>query len=516
MYVVTGREMAELDTRARDEYGLPGLLLMENAGREVAAVVEARFGPSSRVAVVCGPGNNGGDGLVAARHLSLRGHPVEVWLLTEEADYRGDALTNLEIVRAIGLAPQKVPSEEGSLREALRRADVILDACFGTGFCGEPRPRAAAVIRAMNEAGRPIVAVDIPSGVEADTGAVRGAAVRAAITVTFALPKLGCLLYPGAAHCGELVVVPISLPVQFMAEGIGRRLTEAAEVAALLPARPKDAHKGLAGRVLVIGGSPGLTGAPFLAARGALRAGAGLVTVLLPADLPWVEKPAEVMLGALPAGPEGGFGPEAAEAIAPWLERADAIALGPGLGRGPGGRALLLALAARWRGPLVLDADGLNLLAAQPDLALGPHGPWVLTPHPGEMARLAALSVSEVQADRVGLAERKAAEWRAVVVLKGVPTVVADPDGTTWLNPTGHPAMATGGMGDVLTGVIAGLIAQGMAPAEAAVAGVYLHGLAGELVASARGGAGILAGEVAEAIPAAMEKVKNECRATRS
>ncbi|MGQ9780253.1 MAG: NAD(P)H-hydrate dehydratase [Bacillota bacterium] len=516
MYVVTGREMAALDAAARDEYGLPGLLLMENAGREVAGAIEARYGSPLRVAVVCGPGNNGGDGLVAARHLCLRGHAVEVWLLAEEEAYRGDALVNLKAARAIGLPLRRVPEEEEALREALRRHDVIVDACFGTGFSGAPRPQAAAAIRAMNGAGRPVVAVDIPSGVEADTGAVRGEAVRAVLTVTFALPKLGCLLYPGAACCGELVVVPISLPLGAMAEKLRRRLSQEAEVAALLPDRPKDAHKGLAGRVLGIGGSPGLTGAPFLAARGALRAGAGLVTVLLPAGLPWVEKPAEVMLATLPAGPEGGFAPEAAEALGPWLARADVLAFGPGLGQGPGARALLATVAARWRGPLILDADGLNLLAGALELVSGEHGPWVLTPHPGEMARLVGTTVAEVQADRVGHAERQAAAWRAVVVLKGVPTVVAEPDGRTWLNPTGHPAMATGGMGDVLTGVIAGLAAQGMDPAAAAVAGVYLHGLAGEIAAAARGGVGILAGEVADAVPAAMGKVKSACRVTRS
>ncbi|NLG83181.1 MAG: NAD(P)H-hydrate dehydratase [Firmicutes bacterium] len=516
MFVVTGREMAALDAAAQQEYGLPGLVLMENAGREVAGTIEARYGSPLRVAVVCGPGNNGGDGLVAARHLYLRGHRVEVWLLAEEEAYRGDALVNLKAARAIGLLLRRVPEEEEAFREILRKEDVILDACFGTGFSGAPRPGAAAAIRAINAAGRPVVAVDIPSGVEADTGAVRGEAVRAALTVTFALPKLGCLLYPGAAYCGELVVVPISLPLVAREEKLRRRIIEERDAADLLPDRPKDAHKGLAGRVLIVGGSPGLTGAPFLAARGALRAGAGLVTAILPAGLAAVEKTAAIMLGTLPGGPDGGFAPEAAETLAPWLARADVLALGPGLGQGPGARALLLAVAAEWWGPLVLDADGLNVLATTLELARGGHGPWILTPHPGEMARLLGIPVAEVQADRVGHAERAAAAWQAVVVLKGVPTVVAAPDGRTWLNPTGHPAMATGGMGDVLTGVIAGLMAQGMEPVAAAVVGVYLHGLAGEIAAADRGGIGILAGEVADAVPAAMGKVKNTCRVTRS
>jgi len=515
MRVLTGREMVALDARAAVEYGLPGLVLMENAGREVATVVRNRYGPTCRVGIVCGPGNNGGDGLVAGRHLYLEGHPVEIWLAAGDDAYRGDALTNLTIARSMGISLRRIPDGENeALAEALRGADVIVDAFFGTGFSGIPRPAAAACLRAMNEAGRPVVAVDIPSGVEADTGALRGEAVRAAITVTFALPKLGCLLYPGAGYCGELVVVPISLPLDRI--GVERFLTEAADVRAVLPRRPREAHKGLGGHVLVIGGSPGLTGAPFLAARGALRAGAGLTTALLPAGLPLVEKPAEVMVGTLPAEPGEGFGAGAAAAVNAWFRRADVIAIGPGLGQGAGASELLAAVLRAWTGPLVPDADALNLLAAHPEAAETEHGAWILTPHPGEMARLAAVPIAEVEADRVGFASRLAARWQSTLVLKGVPTIVAMPAGRVWLNPTGDPAMAAGGMGDVLTGAIAGLMGQGVSPGDAAVAGVYLHGLAGQLAAATLGGPGILAREVADALPAAARKVRGDCPVTRN
>ena len=515
MLVLTGREMASLDDRVQVEYGLPGLVLMENAGREAACFVRGRYGTGARVAVVCGPGNNGGDGLVAGRHLSLRGHRVELWLGADEGAYRGDALANLGIAKSLGLAVRRAPEDARELAEALHGADVIVDAFFGTGFRGAPRPEAAAILSAMNRAGPPVVALDIPSGVEADTGAVHGEAVRAVATVTFALPKLGCLLHPGAGCAGELVVVPISLPVQPLAAGVQRFLIEAGDVRAFLPHRPRQAHKGLAGRVLIVGGSPGLTGAPFLAARGALRIGAGLATVLLPNGLPTTGKPLEVMTGALPADAAGGFGPKAAAGLAPWLGRADVLAAGPGMGRGEGAWRLLSTILGTWEGPLVLDADGLNLLAANGWVARPDRSDLILTPHPGEMARLCACTVAEVEAVRVDRAAGLARERRAVVVLKGVPTVVAAPSGRTWLNPTGDPAMAAGGMGDVLTGVIAGLIGQGLPPEEAAVTGVYLHGLAGELAAAAAGGPGILAGEVADLLPAAARKVNEDCATLR-
>ncbi|MGE5599249.1 MAG: NAD(P)H-hydrate dehydratase, partial [Bacteroidota bacterium] len=462
MRVVTGTEMGLLDRRAQREYGLAGLILMENAGREVAAQVRARFGPAARAAVICGPGNNGGDGLVAARHLHLAGHRVSCLLAADDEAFRGDALTNLRIARALGL-PLHRPADGGEdgLARALADYDVVIDALFGTGFRGVPRPPADGIIAAVNAAGRPVAAVDIPSGVEADTGAVHGAAVRAAVTVTFALPKLGCLLHPGADHAGELVVAPISLPLA-LADGIERHLTERAEVGAWLPKRPRDAHKGLNGRVLIVGGSPGLTGAPFLAARGALRAGAGLVTALIPAGLPAPEKPAEVMTGGLPAGPGGDLGDGAAETLFAFAEKADVLAVGPGMGCGEGAWAALSAVLRAWAGPLVLDADALNLMAARAAEVPMPRGPWILTPHPGEMARLVGAAVDRIQADRPGYAARLAARHQAVVVLKGRPTIIAAPDGRIRINPTGSPAMAAGGMGDVLTGVIAGLMGQGL------------------------------------------------------
>lgn len=509
MRVVTGKEMSLLDAGAQAEYGLPGLVLMENAGGAVADLIGNRFGDKARVCIVCGPGNNGGDGLVAARHLFLLGHEVAVWLLTKEEIYQGDALVNLKAAKALGIALHFFQEEEPqTFSAALHHAEVIADAVFGTGFCGAPRVASSAVLQQINEAGRPVVAVDIPSGVEADTGAVPGEAVKAAVTITFALPKLGCLLYPGAAYCGELLIAPISLPVLGTPGKIERFLVEQADVRAILPVRSRIAHKGSAGKIAIIGGSPGFTGAPFLAARGALRIGAGLVTVLLPAGLPLTDKFPEVMTESLPADPSGGFAPEAAVAVRPWFDSVNVMAVGPGMGLGEGARTILSTLFASWQGPLVVDADGLNILAAGGFTAVPAAGTAVLTPHPGEMARLLGITVADVEADRVGAALRAAERWKAVVVLKGVPTITATPSGRTWLNPTGDPAMATGGMGDVLTGAIAGLIGQGVPPETAAMAAVYLHGSAGELAVAASGGPGILAGEVADLLPAAARKVR--------
>ncbi|NPV47882.1 MAG: NAD(P)H-hydrate dehydratase [Armatimonadetes bacterium] len=510
MKLVTAAQMREMDRTTIEDYGLPGIVLMENAGRAVAEAA-LRLLPESggRVLVLAGKGNNGGDGLVAARHLAGEGLEVAVMLFCAAEDLRGDAAINCQYARRVGLTVIEEPDDE-VLLGALELADVVIDALLGTGVRGEVTGRLREVIELLEECAAPVVAVDLPSGLDADTGAVLGAAVEADVTVTFGFAKAGLVQYPGRAYCGELQVANIGLPpVLGEYPTVNTYLTEASDCELFLPHRSPDAHKGDAGRVLIVAGSPGLTGAAVLAGNGAARAGAGLVTVGVPQPLQPVvaAKLTEVMTLGLPAAAEGALGPEALPELLGWVDRVDAVALGPGLSQQPGVAELVLALVQQLTVPLVLDADALNALVGHTDALRARSGETVVTPHPGELSRLMGLSIAEIQADRLAAARSAATELGCVVVLKGAATVVADPSGDAWINSTGNPGMASGGMGDVLTGVIAALLAGGARPLEAAVAGVYLHGLAGDLAAADLGPRGFLAGDLLERLPAAYARL---------
>ncbi len=513
MQVVTSAEMAELDRRAEEEFGLPRALLMENAGRRVADVVHTYVAPAGRRCVVlAGKGSNGGDGLVAARHLVARGWRAEVLLLAREDEVRGEPRRNLSLAREASVEVTPITSMAvAAARRHLGGADVIVDALFGTGFTGAPVGLAAQMIEATNAAAAAVVAVDLPSGVDADTGAVRGAAVRASTTVTMGLPKIGLLLYPGAAHAGRVYVADIGYPPALLERFRAGAVAVTPQMArAALPPRPADGHKGTFGRVLVCAGSVGFTGAPSLCALGALRAGAGLVSlgvgetiypIVAAHEVEAMPHPLPDADGALSEGAWGRLAELAAEA--------DAVAVGPGLGTGTGVATLVQRLLAG-RVPLVLDADALNVLAGKEEPLARSRAQKILTPHPGEMGRLLGRSTEEVQRDRLGVAREAAARFGAIVVLKGARTVVATPDGSAFIVPAGNPGMATGGMGDVLTGVIAAYLAQKAQPAVAAWLGAYLHGVAGDLVAERLGPAGLLAREVADAIPRARLAVLTE------
>jgi len=507
MYALTSEEMAELDRRAAEEFGVPTALLMENAGRRVAEVVVDAISPGGhRCVVLAGKGSNGGDGLVAARHLAARGWRVEAFLLAREEELTGEPRRNLALAREAGVEVAPVVSMAlAGVRERLLGADVIIDAIFGTGFRGQPVGLAAQLIEAANAAAAPVVAVDIPSGVDADSGAVRGAAITAEATVTMGWPKVGLLLYPGAACTGRLYVADIGYPAALLERfRAGMHVVTADMVREALPPRPADSHKGTYGRVLVLAGSVGFSGAPSLCALGALRAGAGLVTLAVSeAIYPIVAaREFEAMPHPLPAD-NGGVGEGAWERLAALASDADVLAVGPGLGRRLGVSALVRRLLAESTAPLVLDADALNVLAGADDVLAGSRAEKILTPHPGEMARLLGSATAAVQEDRLRAAREAARRFAAVVVLKGARTVVAAPDGQAYIVPVGNPAMATGGMGDVLTGAIAALVGQRMPLLAAAWAGAYLHGLAGDLVSERVGPAGILAREVADALPRA-------------
>ncbi|HTO74473.1 MAG TPA: NAD(P)H-hydrate dehydratase [Thermoanaerobaculia bacterium] len=500
--VLDARAMRRAD-RAAIRSGTASSLLMENAAEALVRTFLDAYPDGRRVVIACGPGNNGGDGLAAARILSGRGLAVSVFTLRDPARYRGDAAENAARARAAGLALRSLESvaARAAFARELAEADGALDALFGTGLARPLQGHAARLVDVLNRCGRPIVAADLPSGLSSDTGARIGPSVAASRTVAFGAPKICHVAYPARERCGRVTVADIGISRRIL-DRMGRRffLTESADVAAAIPRRRADSHKGDFGRLAVIAGSRGKAGAAILAARGALRAGAGLVTVFCPAALE-----AEIV-GALPEAmtlglPEegGAIAASAWPAAASALRAFDAAVAGPGLSTARGAVGFLDHLR-RWPRPLVLDADALNAFAGRPR-AFATRAPRVLTPHPGEAARLLGISARAIQADRLGVARRLARRTRAVVVLKGAATLVAEPSGSVTVNPTGTPLMATAGSGDVLAGALGALLAGGMRAADAARTAVWLHGAAGELLACDLGDAGLLAHELADAIP---------------
>ncbi len=508
--VVTSQEMGALDRRAIREGGVTGAELMERAGLRVVEAIRQRWEglEGLEVVVVCGKGNNGGDGLVVGRLLKRAEVGVRVFLVARREEVRGDALPHLEQLEACGVRVQPMLEERDlpALEKALSGADLAVDAILGTGSRGVPRPALQRAIEALGRAGRPVVAVDLPSGVEADTGLVPGASVRAALTVTFGLPKIGQLFYPGKGHCGTLVVTDIGLPpAEPSPQAV--HLIGGDQVCDLIPRRSPEAHKGSCGLVVVVAGSVGMSGAAALTADSALLAGAGKVILGAPASLHDIlaVKLTEVMTKPLPEVRKYRcLSLRALGEILPVLAGARCLALGPGLGRHRGTGELVRRLLGRVEVPVVLDADGLNAFAGQADRLTDAPIPLVITPHLGEFARLATMGVEELRRDLLGAARQFAEAHQLVLVLKGAPSVVALPTGAVLVNPTGNPGMATAGSGDVLTGLIAGLIAQGSTPEGAACAGVYVHGVAGDLARDQQGEWGMKAGDISRALPQAL------------
>jgi NAD(P)H-hydrate epimerase len=485
MKILTAAQMREIDRRTM-ELGIPGIVLMENAGCRVVEFLERAFAPLARqrIVVVCGKGNNGGDGLVIARQLWIRHRPasLDVVLGWPAEEFRGDAAANWRMLEACGVP---VSAE---ITPRMRAATLVVDALLGTGLEGPARGKALDLIREMNTGfpGARIVSVDVPSGLHED-----GESVRAAHTVTFTAPKVEQVLPPACDRAGELHVAPIGTPPAMLEKDpeLWLNLVEPAMFRRLLAPRPRGAHKGDFGHVLVIGGARGKGGAAAMAGAAALKSGAGLVTVAAdPAERAAVTSlMPELMTQSLEEDPGD----------------KEVLAVGPGLGRDPAMAALAQRLFAQSAIPLVMDADGLNALAGT--AFMGP-GPWrVLTPHPGEMARLAGRTASEIQADRVGVARGFAMSRHVVLVLKGQRTVIAFPDGRVFVNPTGTPALATAGSGDILTGLIAGLMAQWPDRREPAVlAAVWLHGRAGELGAAELGEMSLTATDLLRFLPRAI------------
>ena len=507
MRILNTEQMREADRRTIQDIGIASLVLMENAGRQVVAAIESLYpdlGERS-VAIVCGKGNNGGDGFVVARTLQQRGVEVSVFVIGKVAEIKGDARVNLDILGRIGQTVVEVADETAWELHGneITAHDLIIDAMFGTGLSAPLTGFYETVVADLNEAGVPIVSIDMPSGMSADTSDLIGDAIDATVTVTLGAPKLPLMLPPAESKSGEVVIADIGIPADVFdqLEGPHIELLTREQMRSLIPARAVDAHKGDFGRVVVVAGSVGKAGAAVLCARGAMRAGAGLVTVASPRSCqPTIAAhAAEYMTEGLDETPDGTVHFAAAAAVL-GID-ADVIVAGPGLGRGEGVTTFVRELLDKYDGPLVLDADALNAFADEPSLLVGREGrDLIITPHPGEMARLVGCSVEDLQADRIGIATDFAKRHKLYVVLKGYRTLVVTPDEKVFVNPTGCAGMATGGTGDVLAGMLAAWLAQLLDAEAACRLAVYLHGSAGELADADHGEVSMTAGDLVDHI----------------
>ncbi|MCL1816172.1 MAG: NAD(P)H-hydrate dehydratase [Clostridiales bacterium] len=513
MRLVTAEEMRQADTMAIEEYGIPGMLLMENAGLAVTRLADEMLSGvgGKRIAIFCGGGNNGGDGLVAARHLYNRGCDVRLYFVTDPDIFRGDALSNWQILKNMGVSGYWLT--EGNrlnvARMALANSDLVIDAIFGTGLNDNVSGVPLAVINVLNESNRPIIACDIPSGLSAETGLPLGMAVKATATVTFGFCKQGLALPVSAPYVGRLVVADISLPAQ-VAEGLPsrRELVDEEFCRRWLKPRGSNDHKGDFGHILMLAGSPSMPGAAIMAASGALRAGAGRLTAALPlvcqqafsTNLP------EAMLLSLPEHESGVILKSERDKIS-GFRAANCLLVGPGLGRHDETQELVRDLLPYIDRPAVVDADGLFAICGYLPLLKSVKAPLVITPHPGEMAQLLGVRVEEVQENRIDVAAEFAKQCGVIVVLKGAGTVIATPEGRIFLNNNGNPGMAVGGSGDVLAGMVAALLAQNMAPAVATACAVWLHGKAGDLAAKEVGQASLLPHDILNHVGTAFKAI---------
>jgi len=516
MKLVTAEEMRRIDKKAIEEIGIPSIVLMENAGLQVTETIENKYAPlmNKSVYIFSGPGNNGGDGMVVARQLFNRKVRVKIFLLAEKGKIKGDAAINLNIAEKIGISIRNITSSADLeiLKQEIKKADIVVDALLGTGTKGAPRGLMKDVIILINKYSKNTVAVDIPTGVDADRGQVEGEAIKAKYTVTLAYPKRGLYLYPGMDYAGKIEVVDIGIPPDLEEDKINSQLLTPSDIPKNLFFRKLSSHKGSFGHLLVIAGSPGMTGAASLTALSALRAGAGLVTLGIPEELnPILEvKLTEVMTLPLPQNEEKIISRQAFKKIKEFSQKCEAIAIGPGLSSREEIKELIKRIILQLDIPLVLDADGINVLTGEISLLSKYKAPLIMTPHPGEMSRLLGISTEEVQKDRIKSTLTLARKTGAIAVLKGARTVIADKEGNSWINPTGNPGMASGGSGDVLTGIISGLLVQGFSPLEAAKVGVYLHGYAADLVVQKKEKVSLIAGDILEAIPETIRRIKSE------
>ncbi len=496
---LTSEQIARLEAAAAQS-GTPVSVLMENAGAALAEEAVRWSAPAGRFVVLCGQGNNGGDGLVAARKLAEARRAVKVEVIGRAGLLKGEPLRNLQLLHATGIDPAPIPAHE-----PIGPGDVAIDALFGTGLNRAPEgdyARAIGRISGWRATGAKVISADLPSGLHTDTGQAFTSCVSADATVSFGELKVGQVLEPGASLCGKLKQVPIGLPPPEDAElpGAAAFLLEEPDARERVPVRNPDSHKGTYGHVLVIAGSRGKTGAAALSGMGALRAGAGLASIATrpEAIAPVLSHAPELM--SIPLGSEGPLGPHDLDALLRAADGKRALVVGPGIPVGSGTSALLSTLLRELEIPCLIDADGLNAFDGHLEMLRQAKAPLVLTPHPGEMARLLGKSTGEVQRDRLAAVRALAAGTNAVAVLKGARTLIGAASGTVYVNPTGNPGMATAGAGDVLSGICGGLMAQGLSPIDAAICGVFAHGLAGDLIAERTGLAGLVASDLLDGL----------------
>ena len=511
MKITTAEEMREIDRATSERFGVPSLTLMENAGTAIADFILRNHVDANRVTVVCGKGNNGGDGFVVARKLHRAGRVVEVVLLASRTQLKGDALAMFE---RLPLRPVEVTNEEELIAEterSLAKCDLMVDAILGTGFRPPVTGLLADAIAIMNRNDKPIVAVDIPSGADSDSMTPQSGdgIARADVIITFTAPR-PAHVFGNLTH-GAIIVVPIGSPPEAIVSALNLEVTTPRDFAALLAPRPRDSNKGSYGHALIVGGSFGKSGAAAMAGMAALRAGAGLSTVATPARVltSVAAFAAELMTEPLPETSVGSISMAAAQngRFLDLTKPMTVVAIGPGIGRNPETVQFVHEAVHQTKVPLVVDADGLNAFEGQTNLLDGRRRPLVLTPHPGEMSRLAGISIKAIQADRLNVARSFARDHGLVLVLKGNRTIIALPNGSAWGNPTGNPGMATGGTGDILTGMTAGVIAQMPNDyARAAIAAVYLHGLAGDVAAETMGEHSLVATDLLAGLPEAFRR----------
>lgn len=521
MKLVTSEQMRKIDKITIEREGIPGLELMEKAGLGSALAGKKMLDEKvkgKKVIVFCGKGNNGGDGFVVGRYLSKWGAKVEFYLLGKKEEVKGDALTNLK--KAVSLKmPIKQVSKDKELPAELK-ADLLVDAIFGTGFKGKVTGLEEKVVQLINSSKTKVLSIDTPSGLDVDTGSIEGECIKADVTPTMGLPKIGQFFFPGKCYCGKVEVIDIGVSQKVIDEQkISRNLITEEDIKNILPKRPGDAHKGTCGKVFLIAGSTGMTGAATLASLSCLRSGAGMAILGIPQSLNEIMeiKVTEVMTKPFPdVRKKGAFALRSLGEIIQALKWADCVALGPGLGQHFETVELVRRLVTRIELPMVIDADGLNSIAKDSSILDQAKAPLILTPHIGELSRLISVPIEEIAKDRIKYASESAKRFNCVVVFKGAPTIIGEPEGEIYVNPTGNAGMATAGSGDVLTGIIIGLLAQMIflkkqdikkSMLESALAGVYIHGLCGDLARDEEGEMSMIAGDMMEKLPEALKQM---------
>ncbi|WP_432402386.1 NAD(P)H-hydrate dehydratase [Wukongibacter sp. M2B1] len=512
MKVALSDEIKKIDKTAIEKYGIPGVILMENAGRAVAEEIINEFSLVSKITIVCGRGNNGGDGYVLARHLYNKGYKIKVFVLGEKEGIGGDALINYKIINNLGIDIDEIISDEDLMRlkDSIIEYPIVIDSLFGTGLNKEVGGIPERVINIINEYSKHVIAVDIPSGIGGNDGRVYNVAVRADKTVTFALPKYGNLIYPGAEYNGNLVIKDIGIPNEVIENvELNHNLIDLELIENNLPSRRKDTHKGSYGRANIIAGSLGMAGAAVLTCKSALRTGVGLLRLYIGESLNYIVKSGipEAVTVPLQEMRKGVIGINHIDKIIEDTKTADVLTIGPGCGSTAELSEIVKRILRDVDVPIVIDADGLNILSKNIEWLSEKKPKIVITPHLGEMERLTGIPIEEIKNNLVKVAKDFSQKWKVIVVLKGASTIITSPNKETFINVNGNPGMATAGSGDVLTGIITGLIAQGLEPLKAAVTGVYLHGLTGDKIASEKGEYGLLAGDIVEEIPYTIKEI---------